>query len=128
MHLHRFNKHNIPLRSEQKCPKCGHPFGQERQYKNHVVTCRTNEWPFVCKVCGEDFCQQDTYAHHMRQQHKKKGVPEERFWFFCKLCNKWLATATSKKQHESLPHDAEGNFIRKKKGQNTGAANTDNQN
>ena len=62
VHLHRFNKHNIPLRSQQKCPKCGHPFGQERRYRNHVLTCRTNERPFVCKVCGEDFRQQDTYS------------------------------------------------------------------
>ena len=128
VHLHRFKKHNIPLRSQQKCPKCGHPFGQERQYKNHVVTCRTNERPFVCKVCGEDFRQQDTLSRHMRQKHTKKGVPVERFWYYCKFCKKQLATPTSKKQHESLPHDTEGNFIRKKKGKKTGAANTDNPN
>ena len=69
VHLHRFNKHNVPLRSCQKCFKCGHLFGQEGRYKKHVVTCRNNERPFVCKECGKDFRQQDTLKRHMLQHH-----------------------------------------------------------
>ena len=51
----------------------------------------------------------------MRQQHKKKGESKDSHWFFCQYCSKRLATRTGKKNHEALPHAADGSFIKKKK-------------
>lgn len=128
VHLHRMKEHHIPLREEQKCPKCGHPFGQEGRYKRHVVTCQTSVRPFECSVCGKTFRQQDTYKRHMRQQHKKKGESKDSHWFFCQYCSKRLATRTGKKTHEALPHAADGSFIKKKKKKPAADTATDQQN
>ena len=52
---HQRDKHGMD--TGLMCTKCNKVFSQSGKLKDHLLTCKNKEWPFVCEKCGQDFCQ-----------------------------------------------------------------------
>ena len=73
------------------CTRCNKVFSQSGKLKDHLLTCKNKEWPFVCEQCGQDFRQRTELNIHLKQVHPK--VPGDRSGFFkCPKCTKEFCT------------------------------------
>ena len=86
---HQHDKHGMS--TGLMCTRCNKFFSQSGKLKDHLLTCKNKERPFICEKCGEDFRQRTELNIHKRQQHPK--VAGDRSGFFkCLKCAKEFRT------------------------------------
>ena len=90
---HQHDKHG--MNTGLLCTRCNKVFSQLGKLKDHLLTCKNKERPFVCEKCVQDFCQRTELNIHLRQVHPK--VPGDRSGFFkCPNCTKEFRTYSSR--------------------------------
>ena len=93
---HQHDKHG--MNTGLMCMKCNKVFSQSGKLKDHLLTCKNKEWPFVCEQCGQDFRQRMELNIHLKQVHPK--VPGDRLGFFkCPNCTKEFRTYSGRQKH-----------------------------
>ena len=93
---HQRDKHGMD--TGLMCTKCNKVFSQSSKLKDHLLTCKNKEWPFVCEKCGQDFHQRTELNIHLKQVHPK--VPGDRSGFFkCPNCTKEFPTYSGRRKH-----------------------------
>ena len=93
---HQHDKHGMDM--GLTCTKCKKVFSQSGKLKDHMMTCKNKEWPFVCQHCGQDFWQRTELNIHLRQQHPK--TPSDWSGFFkCPNCTKEFRTYSGRRKH-----------------------------
>ena len=93
---HQHDKHGMD--TGLLCTKCNKVFSQSGKLKDHMMTCKNKEQPFVCQHCGQDFQQRTELNIHLRQVHPK--VPGDRSGFFkCPYCTKEFWTYSGRTKH-----------------------------
>ena len=63
---HQHNKHRMNTGL-----LCNKVFSQSGKLKDHLLTCKNKDRPFVCEKCGQDFRQRTELNIHLRQKHPK---------------------------------------------------------
>ena len=93
---HQHNKHG--MNTGLLCPRCNKVFSQSGKLKDHLLTCKNKDCPFVCEKCGQDFRQRTELNIHLRQKHPK--VPGDRLGYFqCPNCMKEFRTYSGRWKH-----------------------------
>ena len=93
---HQHDKHG--MNTGLLCPRCNKVFSQSGKLKDHLLTCKNKERPFVCEKCGQDFDQRMELNIHLRQKHPK--VPGDRSGYFqCPNCTKEFCTYSGRQKH-----------------------------
>ena len=93
---HQHDKHG--MNTGLLCTRCNKVFSQSGKLKDHLLTCKNKECPFVCEKCGQDFHQRTELNIHLRQKHLK--VPCDRLGFFkCPNCTKEFRTYSGRQKH-----------------------------
>ena len=93
---HQHDKHGMS--TGLMCTRCNPVFSQSGKLKDHLLTCKNKERPFVCEQCGQDFRQRTELNIHLKQVHPK--VPGDRSGFFkCPNCTKEFRTYSGRQKH-----------------------------
>ena len=93
---HQHDKHGMS--TGLMCTRCNKVFSQSGKLKDHLLTCKNKERPFVCEQCGQDFRQRMELNIHLKQAHPK--VPGDRSGFFkCPKCTKEFCTYLGRRKH-----------------------------
>ena len=93
---HQHDKHG--MNTGLLCTRCNKVFSQSGKLKDHLLTCKNKQWPFICEQCGQDFHQRTELNIHLRQVHPK--VPGDRSGFFkCPNCTKEFRTYSGWQKH-----------------------------
>ena len=93
---HQHDKHGMS--TGLMCTRCNKVFSQSGKLKDHLLTCKNKERPFVCEQCGQDFRQRTELNIHLKQVHPK--VPGDRSGFFkCPKCTKEFRTYSGRRKH-----------------------------
>ena len=93
---HQHDKHGMS--TGLMCTRCNKVFSQLGKLKDHLLTCKNKERPFVCEQCGQDFHQRTELNIHLKQVHPK--VPGDRSGFFkCPNCTKEFCTYSGQRKH-----------------------------
>ena len=93
---HQHDKHSMS--TGLMCTRCNKVFSQSGKLKDHLLTCKNKERPFVCEQCGQDFHQRTELNIHLQQVHPK--VPGDRSGFFkCPNCTKEFRTYSGRRKH-----------------------------
>ena len=80
---HQHDKHG--MNTGLMCIRCNKVFSQSGKLKDHLLTCKNKERPFICEQCGQDFRQRTELNIHLKQVHPK--VPGDRSGFLkCPKC------------------------------------------
>ena len=77
-----------PANAQHSCKLCGMVLSMRSALKLHLVTCHSNEQPFVCSKCDKSFFERKILQRHMRSVHNEEQ-------FSCCECNKTLKTKSS---------------------------------
>ena len=86
---HQHDKHS--MNTGLMCVRCNKVFSQSGKLKDHLLTCKNKERPFICEQCGQDFWQRTELNIHLKQVHPK--VPGDRSGFLkCPKCPKEFRT------------------------------------
>ena len=86
---HQHDKHG--MNTGLMCTRCNKVFSQSNKLKDHLLTCKNKDRPFVCEKCGQDFRQRTELNIHLKQEHPK--VAGDRSGFFnCLKCPKEFRT------------------------------------
>ena len=93
---HQHDKHG--MNTGLLCTRCNKVFSQLGKLKDHLLTCKNKERPFVCEQCGQDFRQRMELNIHLRQVHLK--VPGDKSGFFkCPNCTKEFRMYSGWRKH-----------------------------
>ena len=93
---HQHDKHG--MNTGLMCTRCNKVFSQSNKLKDHLLTCKNKERPFVCEKCGQDFRQRTELNIHLKQEHPK--VAGDRLGFFkCPKCPKEFCTYSGRRKH-----------------------------
>ena len=93
---HQHDKHGMS--TGLMCTRCNKFFSQSGKLKDHLLTCKNKERPFICEKCGDDFRQRTELNIHKRQEHPK--VVGDRSGFFkCPKCGKEFRTYSGRRKH-----------------------------
>ena len=93
---HQHDKHG--MNTGLMCIRCNKVFSQSGKLKDHLLTCKNKERPFICEQCGQDFRQRTELNIHLKQVHPK--VPGDRSGFLkCPKCPKEFRTYSGRQKH-----------------------------
>ena len=93
---HQHDKHG--MNTGLMCIRCNKVFSQSGKLKDHLLTCKNKERPFICEQCGQDFRQRTELNIHLKQVHPK--VPGDRSGFLkCPKCPKEFRTYSGRRKH-----------------------------
>ena len=70
---HRYRDHQVPIPKANKCPHCAKAFGQKNKLTRHLLTCNTDDYPFL------------SLMRHKRQDHPKAGENTDKYFFICRV-------------------------------------------
>lgn len=80
-----------------KCSECVRTFRTPADMRNHYRAEHTNERPFECKICGDDFAKQKLLNQHLFLHQVKKH-------FKCRYCPLEFSQPAGRHGHEKRIH------------------------
>lgn len=74
------------------CDACTYVTRKYSEYENHVNKVHRKIKPYICDICGKQFCGKSRLAEHMTTHSESKVC-------FCPMCNKKFANKVCLKMH-----------------------------
>ena len=102
---HQHDKHG--MNTGLMCIRCNKVFSQSGKLKDHLLTCKNKERPFICEQCGQDFRQRTELNIHLKQVHPK--VPGDRSGFL--KCPSVQKSSAHIQADENMSRSAQNDYI-----------------